>query len=142
MRDIQIHARVPRPFHLTDDGLAHNIPRGELQPLVILGHEADAVLVHQPAPFAANRFGNQASAAAGDVQDGGVELHELHVPQFGPGAVGHCVSIGGSHGGIGGLAINLAGSACGQNGLTRPDEYFLSMLLGHNRPAAGTFMRQ
>ena len=59
----------------------------QLAARVVLFHEAHAVAVDQPGSLAAHGFGDQAAAAAGDVQHGGMKLHELHVAQFGPGAI-------------------------------------------------------
>ena len=61
----------------------------------------------EPAAFAAHRFGDQAAAAAGDVEHGRMELHELHVAQLGAGAIGDRQAVAGGDFGIGRLAIDL-----------------------------------
>ena len=88
-RQIEIDVRMPGLFHLRDDRPADDVARSQFGPLVVVGHEAVAVAIDQLGPFAAHRLGDQVAAAAGDVQHRGMELHELHVAQFGPGAIGH-----------------------------------------------------
>ena len=66
--EVEKDAGVPRLFHLGDDRLADDVARGELAARVVVGHEAVAGRVDEPRPFAAHRFGDQAAAAAGDVE--------------------------------------------------------------------------
>ena len=51
-----------------------------------------------------------------------MELHELHVAQLGPGAVGGRHAVAGGHRRIGRLAVDHAGAAAGQDRLLGPDQ--------------------
>ena len=62
-----------------------------------------------------------------------MELHELHVAQLGPGAVGRRHAVAGRHGRIGRLAVDHAGPAAGQDGLLGPDEQSSPGSAGHTR---------
>ena len=136
MRQVEIDVRVPRLLHLRDDRLADHVARGQLAARIVLGHEAMAVAIDQPGPFAAHRLGDQAAAAAGDVQHGGMELHELHVAQFGAGAIGDRQAVAGGHRGIGRFAIDLPGAAGAQNRLLGPDQRLAVLGVPHQRAAA------
>ncbi len=142
VRQIEIHVRVPRPFHLRHDRPADDVARGQLAARVVVGHEAMAVPIDQHGPFAAHGLGDQAAAAAGDVQHGGMELHELHVAQLGPRPIGDRQPVAGGHLGIGRFAIDLPAAAGAQNGLLGPDQDFAVLGVPHQRPAAATFVRQ
>ena len=62
----------------------------------IVEHEALAFAVAQHAAFAAHAFGDQNAAHAdGPDHAGGMELDELHVHQFGAGAIGQGVAVAG-----------------------------------------------
>ena len=127
VRHVEIDAGVPRLFHLADDRLRDDVARGQLGPRVVLRHEPHAVLIDQPAPFAADRLGDQAAAAAGDVEHRRVELHELHVAELRPGAVGHGVAVAGGDGRIRRFAIDLPAAAGGQDRLPGPDEHLFAV---------------
>ena len=96
-------------------------------------HEAVAVLVAQVRPFAADRLADQEAARAGDVEHRRVELHELHVAQLGPGAVGRGHAVAGGDRRVGRLAVDHAGAAGGQDRLLGPDQQLA--LPGPPRPA-------
>ena len=87
VRQVQIDIGMPRPVHLGDDCSADDVARRQFRPRVIVEHETMAVSVDQMCAFAAHGFGNQVPAAAGDVQHGRMELHELQVANFGAGTV-------------------------------------------------------
>ena len=103
--------------------------RSELAAQIEVDHEAVAAAIDQPRPFAPHGLGDQAAAAAGDVEHGGMELHELHVAQLGAGAKGDRQAVAGGHFGIGGLAINLPRAAGAKDRLLGPD---------HHLPRLGT----
>ena len=84
MRHVEIDVRMPRLLHLADDGKADHVAGGKLGAGIVVGHETMAVAIDQVRAFAAGGLADQAAAAAGDVQDRGVELHELDVAQLGP----------------------------------------------------------
>ena len=64
MRQVEIHAGVPRLFHLHGDRMADFIARGQLELRRIIPHEAIPGAVAQIRPFAPDRFGNQVPRAA------------------------------------------------------------------------------
>ena len=142
MPQIEKHARLPRLFHLRDDRLAHHIARRELGPLVVIGHEPPARRIDQPRAFAAHGLGDQAAAAAGDVQHRRMKLHELHVAQFGPGAIGERMPVAGGDFRIRRLAIDLPRAAGAENRLLGPDKRPAMLGVPHQRPAAAAFVRQ
>ena len=133
---------MPRLFHLADDGQADHVARGQLAARIVVGHEAVAVAIDQPRPFAARGLADQAAAAAGDVEHRGMELHELHVAQLGPGAIGHGHAVAGGHLGIGRFAVELARPAGGQDRLLGPDHRLAVPAVPHQRAAADAVVRQ
>ncbi len=139
--DVEIDAGVPRFFHLRDDGLRDDVARGELGSGVVFGHEAEAVFINEPAAFAADGFGDEAAAAAGDVQNRRMELGEFHVAELGTGTVTEGVAVAGGDGGVGRFAIDLAAAAGGEDGLAGPDEHFFAVAIGDDRAAASTVAR-
>ena len=50
MGHIEIDVRMPRFFHLRDDGPADHVARGQLAARIVIGHEAMAVAIDQSAP--------------------------------------------------------------------------------------------
>ena len=71
-----------------------------------------------------------------------MELHELHVAELGPRAIGQGQSVAGGHGRVGGFAIDLAGPAGGQDRLLGPDERLAVLLVPDDRAAAGAGVRE
>ena len=142
VRQVEIDVRMPRLFHLADDGQADHVARGQFAARIVVGHEAVAVAIDQPGAFAARGLADQVPAAAGDVQHRGMELHELHVAQFGAGAIGHGHAVAGGHFGIGRFAIELARPAGGQDRLLGPDHGLAVPAVPDQRAAAGAVVRQ
>ena len=142
MTQVKIHVCVPRLLHLADDRLRNNVARRQFAALVVVVHEAVAVSVDQVSSFAAEGFGDQTAAAAGDVQHGGMELHELHVPHLGTGPVGDCVTVRCGNRRVGRLTIELPGAARAQNGLLRPDRHPSVPLVSHQRSAANSVVSE
>ena len=68
------------------------------------------------APFAAYRLGDQERLGQRVEEGGGVELHEFHVGDGGPGPVGHGDAVAGGHVRVAGVQVDLAGAAAGQQG--------------------------
>ncbi len=71
-----------------------------------------------------------------------MELHELHVPQFDTGPVGHGVSVAGRHQRIRRFAINLTGTAGAQDGLLGPHQGQAVLVVVDQRTAADTVVSQ
>ena len=111
VRQVEVDVGVLRPLHAADDRLGHDVARRQFGPRIVVGHEALAVLVAQVRPFAADRLADEVAARAGDVEHGRVELHELHVAQLGPGAVGGRHAVAGGDGRVGRLAVDHAAAA-------------------------------
>src|SRR5581483_6783006 len=116
MREIEINGSV-RALHqvkLVSDRAGNHVARRKLGQLVILRHEALQLEVAQVAALAAQSFGEEETRSALEEQRRGVELHELHVPDFGSGAKGHCDTVAGSDLWVGSVAVHVAEAACGQ----------------------------
>jgi hypothetical protein len=128
---------VLSPSHLCCDCLADNIPRRQFAGRIIVSHKAVSVAVDQVRPFAADRFGNQVSRAAGDIQDGGMELHEFHVTHNAAGTHGSGMTIRRCDLRICGFPIQGPCSARAKNCLLGPDECPPVVLIPHQCPAAG-----
>ena len=86
---------TPRPSRISIviDAADHVARREVLHARRVALHEALAVAVAQDAAFAAHAFGDQ---AAGAVDAGRVELHELHVLQRQAGAQRHAAAVAGA----------------------------------------------
>lgn len=104
------------------DGLADDVSWCEFPGGVEVGHEAVSIAIDEVSSFAADCFGDEVSGAAGDIEDGGVELHEFHITEFAAGADCGGMSISGGDEGIGGFAIEGACAAGAEDGLFGPDE--------------------
>ena len=89
-------------------------------------HEALAAGVAQDAAFAAHALGDQ---AAGAVDAGGMELHELHVLQAQPGAQRHAAAVAGAGMGRGRREVGAAVAAGRQHGAVRAEQ--VQRALGH-----------
>ena len=76
-------------------------------------HEALAAVVAQIRALAAQGLGDQETRDAGERESGGVELVELHVGQLGPGLGGQRDAVAGGYGGVGGVGVDLACAAGG-----------------------------
>ena len=74
-----------------------------------------------PSPRRASEMRKRGSVH--QVKRGGMELDEFQVLDFGSGAVGHGDAIAGGHFGIGGVAVDLAEAAGGQQHGTRLDRF-------------------
>lgn len=96
--------------------------------LVVVGdvveHEAAAFAVAEHAAFAANAFGDEDAADAdGPDHAGGVKLDELHVEEFGAGAVGEGVAVTGVFPTVAGDFEGTADAAGGEDdGLGGPED--------------------
>ena len=71
------------------------------------------MVVEQISSFAAQGFREQEARSAGKREGGGMELEELHVGQFGAGLRGQGDAVAGGYGGIGGVGVDLACAAGG-----------------------------
>ncbi len=103
-----------RTHAFASDGASHDIARGEFEQWMIALHEALLLVVAQPRSFAAQGFAQQEARHAGQTEGGGVELIELHVSDGGAGPPCHGDAVASGHGRIGGVAVDLARAAAGQ----------------------------
>ena len=90
----------------------------------VVEHEAAAFAVAQNAAFAAHAFGDQDAAHADRPHHAGrMELHELHVHQFGAGAIRERVAVARVFPTVAGDLEGAADAAGGQHhGLRRPQD--------------------
>ena len=126
MADVEMDVIEAVALDLGVDRARHDVARGQLQPRVIIRHEALAgVGVDQPAALAAHRLGDQEILDLQIVEAGRVELHELHVgdpaarpPRHGDAVAGRAArrgreeidaarAAGGEDGGAGGEGLDL-----------------------------------
>jgi hypothetical protein len=112
--DVQKHAVGPALFHFAVDGPSHDVARGEGFERVITVHEGLAGGIAQNAAFAAHRFADEKGFGGGMIEAGGMELNELHIGHGGPRAIGHGDAVAGGDVGIGGVKIDFAAAAGGQ----------------------------
>ena len=142
VRQIEIDVWVLRALHAAEDGLGDHVARGKLGAGVFGEHEANTVLVAEIGALAADGLTDEIAAGAGHVEDGGVELHELHVAQLGAGAVSSGHAVAGGYGRVGRLAIDHAGAARGENRLLGPDQELVAPRPVHEGADAVPLMRQ
>ena len=88
-------------------------------------HEALAVVVAQVGAFAAEGLGEQEAGRAGQGQGGGMELVELHVGEFRIRTSGEGDAVAGGYGGVGGVRVDLACAAGGDEDGARGDSAWL-----------------
>ena len=86
-------------------------------------HEPVALAVPQHAALAANAFGDEDAANARRPDHAGrVELHELHVDEFGPGVVGERVAVAGVLPRVRRDLVRLADAAGGEDDRLRAED--------------------
>ncbi len=95
------------------DGAGHHIARGEFQLGMVALHKALAAIVAQVRALAAQGFRDEEARRAGERERGGMELVKLHVGQLGAGQGRQSDAVAGSDGGIGGVGVDLARAAGG-----------------------------
>ena len=154
---------LPRPsLHLADDAAGDVVARQQLRRAVgvlvaqhvaeafflvlrrlrfvvvrdVAEHEPVALAVPQHAALAANAFGDEDAADARRPDHAGrVELHELHVDEFGPGVVGERVAVAGVLPRVARDLVRLADAAGGQNdGLGLEDDEPAALAVVAERP--------
>ena len=102
-------------------------------------HESIARLVEQNGAFATHRFGDEGEGIFRRVEGGGVELYELHVGQSNAGAMGDGVAVTGGDHGVGGIAVNLPASTCGEDGGVGTNFHCLPAYTGPHTGASPLF---
>ena len=122
VREVEIDVGVLGLGHLGGDRQRDVVARRQLGERMVSRHEPLAKPVAQIGPFAAQGFGQEMACRAGDVEHGGMELHEFHVTQLGARAIGHRVAVAGGDGRVGRLAKELAGAAGRQHDGPGPDQ--------------------
>ena len=122
VRDVEVHAVQPVLLHLEVDGARHHVARRQLGARVVRRHEAASPSGSlQQAAFAAHRLADQEGLGVRVVQAGRVELDELHVRHPAARAPGHGDAVAGGGVGVGGVEVDLAGAAGGQDGVRRAE---------------------
>ena len=101
-------------LHLVVDGPCHDVARGEGEAFVVLLHELLSVRQAQHAAVSAHRLGDEEGRMGlrRIVEDGGVELYELHVLHGSLGPVDHCDAVSCGDHRIGGHGIDGSHTAC------------------------------
>ena len=106
-------------MHLADDGAGHDVAGSEFLRFVITLHESFEADVAEDSAFSAQRLREQKSRRAFHCERGGMKLYELHVGEDSACFIGDGHAVAGGHFGIGGLAVDLAQAAGGQQNCTR-----------------------
>ncbi len=127
-------------LHLGHDRPAYHVARRQFAAHVELAHETIPVPIDQRGPFAAHGLRDQAAAAAGNVEYGGMELHEFHVAQLGAGAVRDRQPITSRDVGVRRLAIDLPCSTGAQYGLFGPHQRVAMLIAPYQRAAAASLV--
>ena len=115
--DVQIDAVQALLFHFKINRPRHHVARRKFGARVVLRHEAGAVGQQQQAAFSAHGLADQKGFGVRVVQAGRVELDELHVLHPAAGTPGCGDTVSGGRVRIGGVQVNLAGTARGQDGV-------------------------
>ena len=116
---VEVDAVCAGPLHLHVDAAGDDVARRERAHLMQLAHEGLAGRVPKFATLAAQRFGDEEALGARLVEAGRMKLHELEVGDRAAGTVGHGDTVAGRDVRIGGVEIDLARTAGGQNGVAR-----------------------
>src|ERR1019366_5657460 len=113
---VEIHCGIGTLYQLQlmRNRAGHNVTRSQFRQLVVLGHEAFQLNVSQICAFAAQGLRQKKPRSVLQVQRGGMELHELHVADLGAGTMRHGNPVPGCNRGIGGVAVNVAQAAGGE----------------------------
>ena len=106
---------------MLEDGARDHVARRQLGVAVHAEQEARAGLVDHHGALAAQRLGEQRQRIAAGGERGGMELHELEIDQAGAGARRHRQAVAGELRRIGGVAVELAGAAGGEDHRGRLD---------------------
>ena len=116
MGQIQINYRIlgPADFEFMNDGAGDDVARGQFGHGMVLGHEAIHLEVAKVGTFAPQGLREKKARGFFQVERGGMELDELHVADFGAGTERHGDAIAGGNTGVGGVAIELAEAAGGE----------------------------
>ena len=120
--EVEVDAGVLRFGHLGGDRQRHVIARGELGESMIGRHEAFAVAIAEVGALAPQGFGQEMARRAGNVEHGGMELHEFHVAEHRAGAEGHGVAVGRGDRRVSRLAEELPGPSGREHDRPRPDQ--------------------
>ena len=96
------------------DGAGDDVAGCELSEGMDGEHKTLGARVEQESAFAAERLAEEEAGCAFAGIGGGVELVKLHVFERGTGTIGHSDAVSGRDGGIGGVAVDLAGSSAGE----------------------------
>ena len=107
--------------HLCEDGPADDVTGCEFCGGVVVLHKRPAFGVAQDGSFAAERFGNERSRCACDIERCRVELDEFQILQDCAGTISNRKAVGCCAGGVCGFAVELARAARGEDCVECPD---------------------
>src|SRR5208282_180657 len=105
---VEINMRAAGAVHLAGDGACDDVARREFLALMIALHESLQVNVAKNSAIAAEGFTQDKTRGAFNGQSGGMELHEFHVRENGPGVVSNGHAVAGGDLRIRGFAVKLA----------------------------------
>ena len=111
LRGVEQHVRHAILLHHGIDRAGDDVTGREVAERMEVLHERPQGEVAQDRAFAAHGFGDQGAAAIRRLQGRRMELHHLHVADFGARAIGHRDAVAGGDVGVGRELVDLAGSA-------------------------------
>jgi hypothetical protein len=102
------------------DAARDHVARREVLPLgIVVVHERDTALVHQPRTRTTHGLGDEEARRVAVVERGGVELHVLGVDHARAGAIRHGEAVAARPDRVGGAQEDLAEPAGGEHGGAR-----------------------
>ena len=113
---VQVDIFAAAAIHLIYNGPGYDVAGGQLGQGMVSGHKTLSFMIVEQASFSSNRFGNEKSLVAITEKYCRVKLNKFHVAESATGAVGGGHAVSGSYAGIGGVTIELPGSAGSNNG--------------------------
>jgi hypothetical protein len=114
--------RTTRSLRLTLDAARNAIARSQIAGWIVADHEWLARIVDETCAFPAKRLGEQESRLSGNLERGGMKLHELEIRHGGACAICHRRAVAGGDGGIGRVAVDVSGaSGCQKHGVRAHD---------------------
>ena len=114
MGDVEQDVLGAAGLHLVVDRARDDVARGQVAARVVALHERAPVERPEDAAFAPDRLADQEAFRGGVVQDGRVELEELHPRDRGAGPEGHRDAVPGRDVRVARVEVDLAGAARGQ----------------------------
>ena len=121
MGDIQTDVIQTVNLHLLIDGTSHDVARSQRQALVVFLHKRLAIRQFQYGTIATHSLRDKVGRMrlVGVMQDGRMELYELHISHSTLGTINHGDTVARSNDGVRGGQIDRAATTCTHDGNLR-----------------------